>query len=154
MDRVLYNTLKNGTFASVPQKRSATMRAIRGKGNQSTERRLRLALVRAGVKGWQLNPIVEGIRPDFLFGQEKLAIFLDGCFWHGCPDCAISIPRTNRKYWKTKIQCNRKRDTRFSALLKARGLQVLRIWEHELRYSADGVVGRVQATLTSIQHSR
>src|SRR5205807_7402489 len=127
MDKALYRTLQDGIFRDVSQGRSAVMRSIKGRGNQTTEVRFRFALVRAGIKGWQLNQRVEQTRPDVFFDKERLAVFLDGCFWHGCPECGLATPRTNVQYWRTKIACNKERDVRTTSLLKARGVQVFRV---------------------------
>src|SRR5438876_615623 len=81
--------------------RSANMRAIRGRGNRTTERRLRAMLVRAGLRGWRMGSTAEIGSPDFAFPQERVLLFVDGCFWHGCPRCG-HIPRTNAQYWSAK----------------------------------------------------
>src|SRR5579864_236179 len=132
MDKALYSTLQGGIFRNVPGDRSAVMRSIKGKGNRSTEIRFRLALVRARIKGFRVNRRVEGTHPDVFFDRERVAVFLDGCFWHGCPNCALLSPRTNAEYWQTKINCNKERDIRMTSMLEDKGIRVLRIWEHEL----------------------
>jgi DNA mismatch endonuclease (patch repair protein) len=71
-------------------------------------------------------------KPDFIFRSERLAIFLDGCFWHGCPRC-YRPPQDNRSYWKKKLIGNRRRDRRRSRELRLLGWRVLRIWEHTLK---------------------
>jgi DNA mismatch endonuclease (patch repair protein) len=70
-------------------------------------------------------------KPDFVFPGIKLAVFVDGCFWHGCPKHA-SQPTTNGEFWKRKLAGNRIRDRLVKRTLRARGLRVLRIWQHEL----------------------
>src|SRR5690242_4583024 len=109
MESVLRLTLKSRRFTRVPPARSHVMSAIRSSGNRSTELRLRLALVRAGIPGWKLH--VTGLpgRPDFFFPRRNLAVFVDGCFWHGCPKCG-HLPRTNHLFWKTKISRTKMRD--------------------------------------------
>ena len=98
-------------FENVPEKRSKTMKAIRSTGNQSTERRFRLALVRAGIKGWKLQPSGLPGKPDFYFPKQNVVVFVDGCFWHGCIDCKMGhTPKTNQVYWSPKIQRNKDRD--------------------------------------------
>ena len=87
MEKALRRKLPGGRFENVSPVRSRAMAAVRGKGNITTERRLRLALVRAGIRGWQLHPKGLSGRPDFLFPEAKLAVFADGCFWHGCRKC-------------------------------------------------------------------
>lgn len=131
MERLLRLKLKGGNFDGVSAIRSATMGAIRGKGNRTTEARLRLRLVRMGLRGWTMHPDLPG-RPDFYFSGKRVAVFVDGCFWHGCPKCG-HIPKTNRAFWKAKIQRNRRRAVKINRDLKSAGLSVVRIWEHELQ---------------------
>jgi len=107
------------------------MRAVRGSGNRTTEQRFRFALVGAGLRGWTTrNRNVLGT-PDFLFPKAKLAVFVDGCFWHGCPDCG-HVPKTRRPYWSAKIKRNRQRDRETTQRLRASGFRVIRFWEHDL----------------------
>lgn len=110
------------------------MSLVRSRGNKTTELRL-LSLMRAGgVTGWRRNQKLPG-RPDFLFRKQKLAIFVDGCFWHGCNKCSRSVrmPATNRPFWLEKIWRNRGRDRKVGIFLRKAGWRVLRIWEHELK---------------------
>jgi len=108
------------------------MSAIRGKHNQSTELRLRMALVKAGVRGWRLHIEELPGRPDFYFEGAKLAVFVDGCYWHGCPKCG-HIPKTRTAFWKAKIKRNQERDKIKNLELRKLGTKSLRIWEHELK---------------------
>jgi DNA mismatch endonuclease Vsr len=108
------------------------MRAIHGQGNRSTEVRLRMALVREHVKGWTINERRLPGNPDFYFPQQKLAIFVDGCFWHGCPNHGHQ-PKTHREYWKTKIALNKTRDIQTKQLLVGQGIRTIRLWEHSLK---------------------
>ena len=71
------------------------------------------------------------VRPDFVFPKRKVAVFVDGCFWHGCPKCYVR-PKQNRKFWDAKREGNMARDRRQSRALRAAGWTVLRLWEHEL----------------------
>src|ERR1035438_7375864 len=81
-------------FLNTSASRRDNMRAIRSRGNRSTEVRLRGAVVRRGIRGWTLHPKeVFGV-PDFFFKNCRVAIFVDGCFWHGCPRCG-HVPKTN-----------------------------------------------------------
>lgn len=112
-------------------KRSEVMSRIRGRGNLSTEMRM-IALMREhGIKGWRRHRPLPG-RPDFVFIQERIALFVDGCFWHGCPVHHVA-PRTAISFWRKKIEGNRARDRRNSRELRRRGWQVIRVWEHELK---------------------
>jgi len=132
MERDLRAKLPNGRFQGTSPQRSATMRAIKGRDNRTTERRLRLALVRAGISGWAVCPKHVPGNPDFWFEQQQLAVFVDGCFWHGCPSCGRS-PKSNTEFWTAKIERNRAKDMAASAALEKTGAKVLRIWEHELK---------------------
>jgi DNA mismatch endonuclease (patch repair protein) len=111
-------------------KRSEVMSLIRSRGNRGTELRL-IALMRAhGITGWRRNQRVFG-RPDFVFRRVRLALFVDGCFWHGCPVHGTR-PRTNAAFWRKKIARNRERDGEVTRFLRRNGWRVLRVWEHEL----------------------
>jgi DNA mismatch endonuclease (patch repair protein) len=131
MERRLKDLLTDGTFGPVPEGHSGRMKAIRARGNRSTERRARAILVRAGVSGWVLQP--DGLvgKPDFLFPTARVVIFVDGCYWHGCPRCG-HVPNKNRPYWSAKILGNKRRDRRHTRALRAAGYRVVRLWEHEL----------------------
>lgn len=125
--------------------RSRVMSAIRSKNNKSTERRMRALLVRAGIRGWRLHGKELPGRPDFVFDKEKLVIFVDGCFWHGCPQC-FRPPKSSQDYWETKIDYNKSRDERNNLKLYHAGWRVLRFWEHELKNSAQ-VLSQIRQVL-------
>jgi DNA mismatch endonuclease (patch repair protein) len=131
VERILSKMLPGGKFRDVSPIRSRAMGAIHGRGNRTTEVRLRLILVRAGLKGWVMHPSSIDGCPDFFFKKERLAIFVDGCFWHGCPTCG-HFPKSNAKFWEAKIKRNRRRDINTTRRLRSRSIRVLRIWEHEL----------------------
>src|SRR6266853_5385354 len=119
MERRLRQTLPHGQF-KVSAARSRQMAAVKAGGNRSTERRLRAALVAAGISGWQIAPKDVPGRPDFYFRDQRLAVFVDGCFWHGCRKCG-HIPSTNRPFWHAKIMGNRTRDRLTNAKLRREG---------------------------------
>lgn len=108
------------------------MSAIRGKNNRTTELPLRMALVRAGITGWETN--VEDLlgKPDFFFRKKRLAVFVDGCFWHGCPKCG-HYPKTRSSFWKAKILRNKERDKKNRRKLRRNSIRVVSIWEHSLK---------------------
>ena len=145
MERILKDTLAGVTFASTAGN-ARRMRAIRAGGNKSTEARLRAALVRRGVSGWRLRPRGLPGNPDFLFPAAKVVVFVDGCFWHGCPRCGHAVNK-NGAYWKLKVQGNRRRDIRNGRKLRAMGLVVLRFWEHALAGPLDPCVCRIANAL-------
>jgi len=133
------------------KKRSAIMAAIKGRGTKSTELAVRAILKRLGITGWRSN--LESIpgKPDFAFRKIKLAVFVDGCFWHGCKTCARNLkPRTNTAFWRKKIEANIRRDKRVNRRLNRLGWSVLRVWEHST--SKDILsVGRRLARVISTQ---
>jgi DNA mismatch endonuclease (patch repair protein) len=97
------------------------------------ELRVRSALHRSGLrfrKGLRLRAGDVSVRPDVVFTRVRVAIFLDGCFWHGCPEHGTS-PRVNSRYWSEKLARNIARDQRVTEALVADGWTVLRFWEHE-----------------------
>jgi DNA mismatch endonuclease (patch repair protein) len=134
-----------------PLVRSFVMSRVKSKRNRSTEWRLRGLLVRRGLRGWEVNPEDLPGAPDFVFRAERVVIFTDGCFWHGCPRCK-KIPSSNVSYWDGKISKNRKRDKATSAELRRQRWTVLRFWEHDL-VSLDVVAHRIEKALYSSQNA-
>lgn len=131
MESALKATLRNGQFEKWTATRSRLMSRIRSRGTKSTETVFRMVLVRLGIKGWMLHPQGLSAKPDVYFPQLKLAIFVDGCFWHCCPRCGHT-PKTNQSFWALKLRLTKQRDRKDAMKLRRRGVQVLRIWEHEL----------------------
>lgn len=116
------------------QKRSEVMSLIRSRGNKATELRLIKIFREFGITGWRRNQTLLG-KPDFTFRRERVVVFVDGCFWHGCPKC-YKRPKSNQEFWDTKIVNNRKRDRLVSRELRRLEWQVVRIWQHQLVNSA------------------
>jgi DNA mismatch endonuclease (patch repair protein) len=112
------------------RKRSAVMSLIRSADNASTELRLITLMHGRGITGWRRRQTLPG-RPDFVFRHGKLAVFVDGCFWHGCP-LHHRLPATRPAFWLAKLQANRARDRRVGLELRQNGWRVLRIWECDL----------------------
>lgn len=135
-------------FDTTPE-RSRLMSRIRGRKNKSTELRL-VAILRANkLRGWRRHQPLAG-SPDFAFTDAKVAIFVDGCFWHGCPKC-YKPPASNAMFWAEKVAYNRVRDRRISRHLRSRGWSVLRVWEHSLTRNPSAVVSRIR---TALNHRR
>jgi DNA mismatch endonuclease, patch repair protein len=129
-------------------KRSEMMSRIRGRGNKDTEITLAKLLRRNRITGWRRNNKIFG-KPDFIFKKLKLAVFVDGCFWHGCPKHGTQ-PKGNRSFWKNKFVRNKARDRLVTRMLRAQGWRVLRIWEHELaRKNEVRLLKRLQWALKS-----
>ena len=147
MEKLLRATLPEGRFSNVPKVRSLAMAAVKGKHNRTTEIQFRMALVRAGITGWVTHSELPG-KPDVYFSKARIAIFLDGCFWHGCGRCG-HVPKTNSLFWATKIGRNQTRDRKNSRLLRREGIHVIRAWEHTLSEPAQRgrILERIQAIL-------
>lgn len=114
-----------------PQKRSNVMRQIKSKKNKSTEIRLIEIFKKNNVTGWKRNYPVRG-HPDFVFLKCRIAVFVDGCFWHG-HDCRNTRPETNKEFWQKKRERKIKHDQEITELFEKRGWTVVRIWECELK---------------------
>lgn len=128
-------------------KRSEMMAAVKGKGNRSTEWKIRSRLINAGISGWRINDRSLFGTPDFVFKDRKVAVFLDGCFWHGCKSCK-TIPSSNHKFWVHKIEENRKRDQTVNRKLRRLGWVVIRFWEHDIKKSPNDCVEKIKTVIT------
>ena len=131
-----------------PEQRSRNMSAIRSRGNKSTERAIRFRMIRAGIGGWKLCADALPGKPDFVFATARLAVFLDGCYWHGCPMC-YRAPTSNTGYWSEKLRRNKARDRKVGRLLRQQGWRVVRFWEHETERTPARVVERIKSLLVS-----
>ena len=130
------------------ENRSEIMRAVKSRNVRSTEKALRAAMVGEGICGWRMyRQNLPGV-PDFVFAKQKLAIFVDGCFWHGCPKC-YRRPHSNTSYWDAKVLGNIARDLSVNKACRIAGWRVLRIWEHQLAKSPTNCVRRIQRELTA-----
>lgn len=125
--------------------RSKIMAAVRSRGNTTTELPLGKLLWAFGLRGYRKHWKALG-KPDFAWPGRKIAVFVDGCFWHGCAKCKY-LPRTNVPFWKNKIETNRARDKRVRQVLRIQGWTVLRFWEHEVRRTPDRVALKIVATV-------
>lgn len=123
-----------------------TMQSVKGKGNKTTEMRFCASLSANRIRGWEKNNTKVLGKPDILFPTKKIAIFLDGCFWHGCPTCG-HIPKKNNQFWKLKIDLNRRHDNYISLSLTEQGFRVLRFWEHEIQNHLWNCISKVKTTL-------
>jgi DNA mismatch endonuclease (patch repair protein) len=110
--------------------RQKNMRNIRSKGT-SIEKVVRSGLRRAGIR-FRANVRTIPGKPDFVFRDARVIVFLDSCFWHSCPYHATQ-PKSNRTYWQPKLKRNKERDRIITKALKKSGWKVLRIWEHRIK---------------------
>lgn len=115
------------------EKRSAVMARIRGSGNKDTELRT-MALFRAHrITGWRRRKTLFG-KPDFVFNRKRVVVFVDGCFWHGCPKPKHApLPKSRSQWWLAKLSRNKERDKLVTRTLRKAGWRVVRIWECDLR---------------------
>jgi DNA mismatch endonuclease (patch repair protein) len=123
-----------------PRQRSHCMSRIRG-AHTKPEMVLRKALWSAGLR-YRLHPKVMG-RPDVAFKTARVAVFCDGCFWHGCPEHSVK-PKTNNSFWSAKLAKNKARDEKVVSALEAEGWTVLRFWEHEIEDDAAKLARQVR----------
>ena len=133
------------------KKRSEIMSRVRAKGNKTTELNLISWFKKWGIMGWKRYYPVKG-HPDFVFRKQRIAIFVDGCFWHG-HNCRNTRPRDNGEYWRSKRERNIQHDKGITALFESRGWTVIRIWECELKkkYSATTLERITELLLLGIQ---
>ena len=148
-------------------KRSDVMSRIRSRGNKDTEVAFANLLRRNHITGWrrhlklridqsagvavsvQSRAVLvkkkrsKVVRPDFVFPQAKVAVFVDGCFWHGCP-IHSKVPATNRTFWKKKLVTNKSRDRLVNKQLGSAGWRIVRIWEHDLASAPGLAIQRVR----------
>jgi len=156
-----------------PEKRSEVMSRIRGRGNRDTELKLAKLFRQHHITGWRRHlklrleaeictttlknsetntqpsklrgyPRQRYVRPDFVFPRSRVVIFVDGCFWHSCPE-HLTIPKSNQDFWQKKLTSTKLRDRMVNQSLVKSGWQVIRIWEHDL---ADQCVQRVLDALS------
>lgn len=123
--------------------RSKTMAAVKSRGNLSTELKMRKLLRVNKLAGWRRQADIVGT-PDFAWPKEKIALFVDGCFWHKCPHC-FRQPKSNMNYWIRKIESNKKRDRRVNKVLRLGGWKIIRVWECKI--SQRGTIGRIRKAL-------
>lgn len=133
-----------------PAQRSETMRRVRAK-DTSCELRLRKELHRRGLR-YRLHARLPG-KPDMVFASARVVVFIDGCFWHGCPEHG-RIPATNRDFWECKIARNRERDVAAALALKSEGWKVIRVWEHDVRRDLTRAAGRVERAVRARRRPR
>ena len=120
--------------------RSQQMSRIRGR-NTKPERNLRTLLWATGLR-YRLHAKTPAGRPDIVFPGAKVAVFVDGCFWHGCPDHYVR-PRSSTAFWAAKLAENVRRDAKQTHRLEKLGWRVCRVWEHEVFEDPDRVVSRI-----------
>ena len=127
------------------QKRSEIMKSVKSQKNKSTELLLINLFKSNNITGWRRNYKLFG-KPDFVFLKNKLAIFVDGCFWHG-HNCRNTTPSSNTEYWENKIIRNKNRDKIVNAHLKNINWSVIRIWECDLKNNQNKIIKKIKRKL-------
>ena len=131
--------------------RSQLMSRIRSTGNKTTEGHLAALLRSSGLSGWKRHHTLFG-SPDFVWRPNRLAVFVDGCFWHG-HDCGKNIsPRTNKEEWREKITRTRGRDRAVNRTLRDTGWTVVRIWECRLARNPTSCLKKIRRALYLTSH--
>ena len=132
------------TDVLTPAQRKHNMSRIRGK-NTGPEVKLRKLFWSRGIRGYRIHHNLLG-KPDIVFTKKKIAIFIDGCFWHKCPVC-FQQPETRKEFWMKKISSNVERDLKNTRQLQEGGWTVLRFWEHEIRKTPEDVIEKIVESL-------
>ena len=152
LDRTFISLIENGKLIRIwfryrvmtdvltQDQRKLNMSHIRAK-NTGPEVKLRKLLFAEGIRGYRIHYNLPG-KPDIIFTKKKIAIFIDGCFWHRCPVC-FQQPETRKEFWMKKIQSNVERDKKVNALLKNQEWKVIRIWEHEIRKNPEKCIKNI-----------
>lgn len=125
---------------------SRVMSANRAK-DTAPERALLVEIRKLGLRGYRLHRQGVPGRPDVAFGARKVAVFVNGCYWHSCPRCQLPLPRTHTEFWRAKFEANRRRDAQKSMALERAGWRVLTLWECEIREDSSKVAERVAQLL-------
>lgn len=121
-----------------------------GSKDTKAEITFRKLLWSKGYKGYRLHPKKIIGKPDLYFPKKRLAVFIDGCFWHKCPKCYIK-PKTNLRFWNKKIEGNVSRDKKVNIQLKKEKIKIVHFWEHEIRKSLNKAYQKFQNKYESIQ---
>jgi DNA mismatch endonuclease (patch repair protein) len=131
----------------------AVSKSMKGNVSKDTEpeKSLRRALWGAGFKGYRVNYRDAPGAPDIAFTRRKLAIFVNGCFWHRCPHCRKGLPKRHASYWRRKFEDNKVRDSRVVRKLRRNGWHVLVVWECRIERNMAGVVKSVDKSLSRLE---
>jgi DNA mismatch endonuclease (patch repair protein) len=113
------------------EKRSDVMSKIHGSGNKDTEIAMIQIFKEFHIIGWRRKQKIMG-KPDFTFWKQRVVVFVDGCFWHGCV-LHSTKPKTNKEFWENKLSKNKERDNFVTQYLQKKGWKVIRVWEHDLK---------------------
>jgi DNA mismatch endonuclease (patch repair protein) len=113
--------------------------------NTKAELLFRSYIWKQGVRGYRVKNALPG-KPDLVFPKHKVVVFIDGCFWHGCPKC-YRAPDKNKEYWRKKVITNKERDERANVRLVKMGYLTLRFWEHQVNQEMEKCYRKLQKGL-------
>lgn len=135
--------------APIPQ-RELTSKVMSSNKDHDTkpELQLRRALWKEGLKGYRLHWKKAAGRPDICWPGRKVAVFVNGCYWHRCPHCNLALPKSNTQWWKEKFERNKARDQRKLMELETNGWRVLTVWECEINKNLEEAVKKVKELLS------
>ena len=125
---------------------SKVMSSIRAKDTKP-EKILRSILWRKGLRGYRLHPKSVPGRPDICYTSKKIAIFVNGCYWHRCPHCNLKLPRSNTKFWQEKFERNKERDNRTERKLEKDGWICITVWECQLEEDPVKIIEEIMSAL-------
>lgn len=128
---------------------SVVMSANKDK-NTGPEMEFRKALRRVGLMGYRLHWKKAPGRPDITYPRKKVAIFINGCYWHRCPYCKYSLPKTNRVFWRKKFETNKDRDKKKKAFLKKEGWKVFVFWECQVKKKSEKLAEKINKYIISL----
>ncbi|WOF16781.1 very short patch repair endonuclease [Methanoplanus sp. FWC-SCC4] len=134
------------TDVLTPEQRKRNMSSIKSKDTKP-EIKIRKMLWENGIRGYRIHYDLPG-KPDIAFTKYKIAVFIDGCYWHKCPEC-FREPKTNTEFWMNKINGNVERDKKITKELEDSGWTVLRFWEHEVRKNPDLIIKKINNSIKS-----
>lgn len=137
-------------MARSPETTSKIMKSIRSQDTKP-EKSVRHILYSAGYRGYRVNYKKISGSPDICFTKWKIAIFVNGCFWHRCPYCNPSNPSVNKEFWDRKFRKNVERDKRYRKQLREENWEVVTIWECKLKKNPEYQVNRVIIKLKKLQ---
>jgi DNA mismatch endonuclease, patch repair protein len=117
------------------------------------ELRLRNALIGAGIRRFKISYPIGGTRVDLAFPSQRVAVLVNGCFWHNCRICRLPMPKTNREFWATKFRLTRLRDARARSTISRNGWILVELWEHQVRDDLNNCVDQVAVAVMSRKSS-
>ena len=141
------NYIRDGR-APLPEKKTTSIVMSANKGKDTgPELQLRKALYKKGLRGYRLHLKKLPGSPDIAFTKRKIVIFINGCFWHGCPYCRLGLPKSNEEFWGGKFKKNKERDKKKTTLLRQKGWKVIVVWECQIKKNLEKQIQRIKETL-------